>query len=682
MADRGPCAEGSGGTVRRRSSPSESSEVDDTQFVFELVVDETADSFCRRFIAEHLVQLRNYEQASRFGFVMDAWSRESGKATEIRSFIRLNKPFNHIELKYSYLKNARLATANGGYGIRGLTLAWDSAIWGLLREIEFVPFANPFSFPSCDGIAKILFDLEWRPEASDSCKALGRATVAIQYAISLLYGYDRSASMSRYLRRLVNELIDLHDRMRNMSLMSSLRIPGRDLEIVQRLLPERICQQLGIPFSFESCLLDSYYECVEMTMEVIYDQLCYCRECRMRRGERLERLRAQKIGTKYRRRNPDGIRLFEENYVRVAAYPNIGVLRLPKIRHLSDEHQTLVCGHLARDLMYDVHFGSSSPLARVNGIPLPFTAVDCMDIDLGYALYMANNVYFMLFLIRCVRDVVRSEQREYVDLVTGLVREASVMLRRDVDARIRAGADRPVFVASDPRQDGISDEERDLSIANALDRLTFSDERPDGYEDDDNEALERMFIEQRYERMGGFSRDAAKFMDLLDAFRVPKALRENRAREELLLHTFFIKRMYDERPLAGFYGDRLIPYYIFVGGYRRRDGAVIRMGAVTLSDTEIVKGHWRADDLVGMRLRYYDTFEYVDMLRNISVNKQTLMMELDRLYVPKRELDELVISDKDSSGSDEETEDADSGHSEPSDDGGESDGSEFVVERV
>nr|WEG69720.1 protein UL27 [Mastomys natalensis cytomegalovirus 3]WEG69860.1 protein UL27 [Mastomys natalensis cytomegalovirus 3]WEG70000.1 protein UL27 [Mastomys natalensis cytomegalovirus 3]WEG70140.1 protein UL27 [Mastomys natalensis cytomegalovirus 3]WEG70280.1 protein UL27 [Mastomys natalensis cytomegalovirus 3] len=619
------------------------SSVDESRLVFELIDDETPDTFCGRFVGEHLIKLRNYEQASRFGFVMEAWSKSDDESSEVKNFIRLSEPFNRVELRYSHLKNARFATANGGYGIRGLTLRWDSAIWGLLREIESVPYSNPFSFPSCEELSKILLDLEFRPETSESGRAICRATIAIQYALSLLYGYDRCGSMSRYLRQLVDELIDVHDRVRHLSMMSSLNISGRDLDIIQRVLPERICEQIGIPFSFESCLRDDYYKCLEFNVEIVFDRLCSCNECGSRRKDRMNRLIANGIGDVYkkRRKNEKRYEYFENNYVQVTRYPNLGVLRLPSVRHMDPIQQSVVCKYLCKDLMYGVHYGSCSLIARVQGVPLPYSAVEKMNLDLSYGLYLVNNVYFMCFLIRCVRDVVRTEQNEYAELIVGLVRDAAATLREDVESRVRGGAEYPVFVSSDPRETGVSDEERDLSLANALEGLTFKDDESsiEIVNDDYSETT------SHHRKIGGFCRDAAKMMDLVEAFRVPKALRENRAREELVLHTFRIRKMYSERPLPGFYGDRLVPYYVFVGGSRRRDGAAIRLDGVTLSDAEIVRGHWRSDELlIGIRSRY-DSFHSVEMIRNVCVRRETLMMELDRLYVPKGILDYLDDED-------------------------------------
>nr|WEG71537.1 protein UL27 [Mastomys natalensis cytomegalovirus 2] len=613
-------------------------EVSDAKIVFELIDDETCDPFCRKFVADNLIQLKNYESATKYGFVMDAWYKKNVNPSDVTGFIRFDRPFNHVELKYSYMKNARFATANGTYGIRGLTLAWDSAIWGLLREIESVPCSNPFSFPSCDGISRIIKVMEYRPEATESAKALCRVTVAIQYAMSILYGYDRCGSLPKFLRCLIDELYDLHERMRNMSLMPTLRIRARDLQLIQGILPERICQQLNVPMSPEACLSDAYYECVEMTMESIFDKLCGCKECCTRAMERFKTMECAKIGSRFKgtkNREP----FFEENSVRISSYPNLGVIKLPKVRHLDRIQQTLICKYLSNDLMFNLHFGTYSAISRVEGVPLPFTAVKNMDIDLAYALYLATNVHFMCFLVKTVRQVIRTEEAAYKELVLALIKDATMSLRDGVVSRVRAGAEMPVFVASDPRDSGITDEERDLALAGALERLTF-------------EGVENS---EQYGTIGGFCRDAAMYMDLVEAHRVPRALREHRAREDVLLHTFSIKRMYDERPLPKFYGEKLIPYHVFVGGYRRRDGALIRMKGVTLSDLEIARGH---HDLISARLRVYNTGNDVDMIKNVCVRKETLMMDMDRMYIPKVECSRAVSdyeTDESSTGDEMET---------------------------
>ncbi|AFX83349.1 B27a [Murid betaherpesvirus 8] len=601
------------------------------KIVFELIKDETADPFCRKFILDNLVQLKDIEQAARFGFAIEPGSEDYNRG--VRSFIRLKEPYNHVELKMSYLKNARFATANGAYGIRGLTPAWDSAIWGLLREVEAVPYSNPFTFPTCERLEGILNRLEYRPEATDACRTLCRATVAVQYAISILYGYDRSASVPRYLRRLIDEYIDLQDRIRRLGIVPVLKISGKDMNIVQNVLPERVCAQIGIPFTYEACLLDEYYDCIESNIEQMYDLLCMCKECGMRRMERFERVRYNTIGERYPKKKRDRERFFEENYVIIHSHPDLGVLKLPKIRHLNPLQQLMMCRYLSKDLLYDTQFGPSNAFSRAQGVPLPFSAVQETDMNIAYALYLASNSYFMCFLLRCVRDVLRHEEEAFRKLILRLVNEAVEIIRDDVNSRVWAGADSPVFVCVDPRESGISAEERDLAIARSLEELTFSNELVEG------------------SHFGGFCRDAARFLDLIDAFHFPKALREHRAREDLLLHTFKIEKMYDNRPLSAYYGDRLVPYHVLMGGHRRRDGAVVRTGGVNLTDNEIVRGHWRADDMMNARLRYFDSIDSIEMIRNVSIRQETLMFDLDRMYISRSELESLesdVESDNES----------------------------------
>lgn len=639
-------------------------DTNEVKMVFELINDEPPDPFCRKFISDHLVQLKNYECASRFGFEMDSWTKGNGRSADITGFVRFNKAFNHIELKYSYLKNARFATANGCYGIRGLTLSWDSAIWGLLREIESIPYSNPFTFPSCEGICEIIKNMQFRDETTAAAKSLCRATVAIQYALSILYGYDRCGSLPRYLRCLIDDLLELYERMRNMSLMPNLKIEGKDLSLIQQVLPERICQQLGISMTCEACLLDDYYDCVESNIEMMFDSLCNCNECALRRSDRFCRISAARIGEYRKKKSHRGL-YFEENDVRVQSYPELGVIRLPKVRHIDEVHQTRLCKRLARDLMFDLQFGPCSALSRIQGVPLPFIAVDGMDIDLAYALYLASNVYFLCFLIKCVRDVIRNEEIAYTELAVALVKDAASILREDVEQRVRAGAEFPKDIPCDPRISDISPEARDLALAQCLEELSFS-------------GLETT---EQYGTIGGFCRDAAKFMDLSEAYHVPKALREHRAREEVILHTFYIKKMYDERPLPHFYGEKLVPYHVFVGGYRRRDGALIRMKGITLSDMEIARGHWTVSDVVTSRMRVYENFDNIDMIKDVCIRKETFMMDLDKMYVPKIDVDRDRSEDElstDSETVNEDTDDASSVQSLETT----LDESEFVVETI
>lgn len=131
--------------------------------VYELVDDDVLDPFARWFLSEYLVRLGNCEHASRLGIVMDSWSKRNGKCPkEITRFLSVNEPFDHVELKLSYLRNARLATANGCYGVRGLTLKWDTAIWSLLREIDCGTYANPFLVPNSVRFSGILASLQLR----------------------------------------------------------------------------------------------------------------------------------------------------------------------------------------------------------------------------------------------------------------------------------------------------------------------------------------------------------------------------------------------------------------------------------------------------------------------------------------------------------------------------------------
>lgn len=636
----------------------------EVKMVFELINDEHPDPFCRKFISDHLVQLKNYECAARFGFVLDSWTKGSIKSADITGFVRFNKAFNRTELRFSYLKNARFATANGCYGIRGLTLPWDSAIWGLLREIESIPYSNPFTFPSCEGMCEIIKSMQFRPETTEAAKSLCRATIVIQYALSILYGYDRCGSLPRYLRCLIDDLLELHERMRNMSLMPNLNIRRRDLSLIQRVLPEKICGQLGIDMTCEACLLDEYYDCVENNIEMMFDQLCNCDECGLRRSERFTKITLARIG-EHRKKKRNRSIYFEENNVRIQSYPELGVIRLPKVRHISESHQERLCKRLSKDLMYEFQFGPCNALSRMQGVPLPFVVVDGMDVDLADALYLASNIYFLCFLIRCVRDIIRNEEIAYTELAVALVKDAATLLREDVDVRVRAGIEIPTNIPLDPRSPDISPEARDLSLANCLEKLSFSG----------------LDTTEQYGTIGGFCRDAATFMDLLDAYHVPKALREHRAREEVLLHTFCIKKLYNERPLPQFYGEKLIPYHVFVGGYRRRDGALIRLKGITLSDMEIARGHWTVSDIVTGRIRTYDSFNHIDMIKDVCIRKDTFMMDMDKMYVPKIDLQRLESkndSDSDSETMNDDTDDASSVNSP----GSFFDDNEFVVETV
>lgn len=78
-----------------------------------------------------------------------------------------------------------------------------------------------------------------------------------------------------------------------------------------------------------------------------------------------------------------------------------------------------------------------------------------------------------------------------------------------------------------------------------------------------------------------------------------------------------------------------------MGGHRRRDGAVVRSGGVNLTDIEIVRGHWRPDDMMNARLRYFDSIDSIEMIRNVSIRQETLMFDLDRMYISRSELESL-----------------------------------------
>lgn len=613
------------------------------RIVYELVEDDVIDVFVRRFLSDYLVRLGNCEYALRLGFVLDSWSKRNGKCPkDITRFLSVNEPFDHIELKVSYLKNARFATANGCYGIRGLNLKWDTAIWSLLREIECAPCANPFVFPNCARLSDIIADLEFRPEASVVSKALCRASVGVQYAVSILYGYDRAGSIPRYLRSLIQEFIDLNNRIRHISDMTTLNVTAEEVAIIQDALPERVAERLGIPFSpycHKIFLADGYYECVEAAVDGMFDRLCGCSECGMRRSEKVVAVRARTLGDdrglttrrgllKKKRRN----RFFEENVVGLSFLPEMGRLRLPKIRHLDLVQQEVLCRHIGRDLMFDCIFGACRGMSRIRGVPIPFCSAENLNLDLAYILYLACNCYFLAFIIKHVYEVLRYEERAYRDFIIALVRDAAQTLREDVHARVIAGAETPVCVYPDVRDPGLSAEDRDIAIARVLEGLTF-----DGYDVVVHEFRPGNSLETK---VGGFCRDAAIFLDVVEAYRVPKALRENRARGELLAHTLGIRRMYDGRVLSEFHGEKLVPYHLFFSGHWRRDARALRNNNVTLLDEELV--HVRRDDelFIG-HVGFYDHFEDMDVIREIPVKKRTFMMELQKMYVSKDDVLDL-----------------------------------------
>ncbi|AAF99127.1 pR27 [rat cytomegalovirus strain Maastricht] len=567
---------------------------------------------------------------------MDSWSKRNGKAPrEITRFLSVDEPFDHVELKISYLKNARFATANGHYGIIGLALRWDTAVWGLLREIECVPYSNPFVFPNCARLSGIIAAMQFRPEANEVVRALCRACVAAQYGVSILFSYDHCAAVPRYLRSLVQELVELNDRIRHLSIVSNLRVEAEDLGVIQGVLPERVAALLGVPAAHELFLSDEYYDCVEAAVDAMFDRFCECAECGMRRSERIVAVRARALGDargltarrgmlRKKRRN----RFFEENDVALPFCPELGRLRLPRIRHLDLVQQELLCRHIGRDLMFDSMFGVCRGMSRMRGVPIPFCSAEKLNLDLAYVLYLASNSYFLCFLIRTVRDVMRHEERAYGELCLGLARDAARALREDVEARVAAGAVPPRRTYFDFLDPGLSAEEKDLSIVGALERVTFRGCRVVERRDPDGTSVD--------ERVGCFRQDAAVVLGAAAAYHVPRALREHRAREELLAHTLGIRRLYDERVLAEFHGEKLVPYHLCVGGHWRRDGWAVQARNVTLLDEEIVGV--RGDDMFAGHVDFYERFEEVEVIREIPVKKRTFMMELQRMYVSKSEL--------------------------------------------
>uniref|UniRef100_A0AAU7E1X1 Protein UL27 n=1 Tax=Lemniscomys rat herpesvirus TaxID=3141920 RepID=A0AAU7E1X1_9VIRU len=529
------------------------------RLIYEMIDDETLDEFGRRFVDVYLSALRSRRDAIRLG-LMDAKLRhaDAGPITwdemnECKSRLMVtSRQACVIELRHSYLKNAKYATAAGKYHIKGLTLKWDTAIWSLLREVEQSPQANPLIYPSATKYTELLAGLEFRPEASEIARSICRVMVIGHYALDSIYSYTNRGSLSRYLRSSCDFVCDIYDKLERVSEILPER---RERRLIEAILPTSVCRCMGLSYERvgrSAFFRRDYVMYAEHAMEMLYDAFCECDECRERRFERLSDAVHVGVG-RTRKCAPSRIPRFEKRYVRVANYPELGALSLPKIRHLNEVQQEDVCRWLEKDLIFSNREG------RVHfGLPLPFGGSSCADVDHEYVLFLAANVTFLVFVVRTLYVIIRFQAAEY-----------GHRLRQEVSglANLLAGVARqaPRGLVVDPSD--VRTREGYLMAAEALRRLDFS--KPGG----------RSF----FENFSGFIDVSRNIPDY-------QSIREARTREELLLHHLYVRRMYDdnEQPLKEFCGeDKLVPYYVFVGDRTPRTSTAVRNMAVDLSDREL-----------------------------------------------------------------------------------------------
>nr|WRQ19870.1 MAG: protein m27 [Herpesviridae sp.] len=538
--------------------------------VYELIEDDMLDEFGRRFLKVHLTTIRSRKEAVRLG-LLDAKLRHADAgpitAEELnRSRSRLlvtGCDVFVIELRYSYLVNARYATAAGKYGIKGMSLDWDTAIWSLLRELEKSPNANPLTYPSAGQFAKILAAVEFRPEASDVARSISRALSLGHYALNTIYSYTNRGSVSRYLRYLCDHVSDLYERL---SGLQQMMIERRDKRLVEAALPESICRCMGLDYNRVGRVAffrRDYVLYCEHALEMLCDAFCQCDECQGRRFERVSH--ATHVGIPRKKRGGESsfrdkeasdkrtTPRFEKQYVRIRNYPELGALMLPRIRHLTEIQQADVCRMLEKDLFF---VGQTGQVYSV-GLPLPFCRVSCADVDHGYVLFLVSNITFLMFVIRTLYVIVRSQATEYCRRLNRELMILVSLIRKKVSKSVPG-------LVEDPDREQLCDRYR--AAANALKRLNFTN------------PLGRTFFE-----------NFSALIDIVNEIPDYQQVREARAREELLLHHLYIKRMYDDdhQPLKQFCGDQLVPYHVVVGDASPRTSTVVRSLAVDLSDREL-----------------------------------------------------------------------------------------------
>ncbi|AAK57065.1 T27 [Tupaiid betaherpesvirus 1] len=534
--------------------------------VYELIRDDPPTPFGEAFIGAHLqpveVALDSAPQSLaelRLRRKRSAARDDGPGCSSARDVVY--RPIVVIQFRSSYLQNAEFATAAGKYRIRGLLLPWDTAVWGLLRRSALPSRFNPLQRLRAADLCSYLNTVAFRPEASDVARHVARTVAVGQYAVQTVFDYRNPGGLSHYLRFLCESVHALYGRLERIG----DTLDDRARLLIADLLPRAVCRQLGYAYDpdDQTFIFDpQYLHASEQVLQILYDRLCDCEECQERRFTAAAAATSLRRGPKRRKRSSWAA--FERRDVVLEQYRELGVLRLPCLRHLKRDQQLELCQQLRHDLCFRRRQTlTARELLLPIGVPCGHGVSD------AYALYLASNLVFTLFLAQTLHAIVRIEARAYIDLLSGHADALVGALRRQASYLQHGG------LGDGDGNDAGPSGGRSPSDGRKLARLT------------------RRLRGLDFGFGGGSGSGTAFFTAFCDFLEIVEKLpdyarlSEFQVREELLVHHFYLAQVYADPSPETQAGERLVSYYVQNGDACCQDAARLRALVVDLSDREL-----------------------------------------------------------------------------------------------
>uniref|UniRef100_A0AAU7E1L9 Protein UL27 n=1 Tax=Cardioderma bat herpesvirus TaxID=3141914 RepID=A0AAU7E1L9_9VIRU len=455
-----------------------------------------------------------------------------------------------VDVTHSSLYNARYATAHGKYCIKGLLPRDDLALWGLMTTVSIDPDSNPLKFPTAKRFEKLVRVLQFRPEASSLARCFARAVAVGQYAVSHVFNYRNPESLTFHLKYLYECMKHMYSRLFNATQMLSSE---SDKQLVLQMLPDAVCERARLPPNETGVYFsERFVRTMEAALETIYNSFCECRECLERRSDAVASSLAVPVRAKRKRPLNSRMPRFEENYVTVRGHEKLGVLRLPKLRHIDPRDQQRICRKIHEDLFYDgwkTGWFDSSTVVPVSDRCRAST-------ERGYVMHIASNVCMLHSLMMALRAVILSEARDY-----------AALMERCKDELV----------------------ERCTEAMSMFHGTEFSD------------ATRRRLAElQRCRRQlkkitCGDGQDVRFFSALCDILEAGERLSDYRdlpeteARKDVLRHFYRIERVYENPPGYRTVGENFLCHYIREGDVGPMNAAAIRNLGIDLCNGRVIE---------------------------------------------------------------------------------------------
>ncbi|AFK83839.1 B27 [miniopterid betaherpesvirus 1] len=524
---------------------------DNENVIYRFVGDVRVDWFSYKFMTTHLVSVRTFEEAVAHGLITgfrrvhpgaDLSAEPGGGEDGGAVYAMRRQPI--VKLRQTYFDNARLATCHGKYNVRGMSLEWDTAVWGLLKRACSSDAENPFALPGAAKFRSLVCGASFRP---DTCPIVQRLAVAVasgQYAVNTLLNYRNKSSVAYYIKYLSKKIMFCYRELKERSAgltdkLSRLAAGG--------MMPLPVCRKSGLGQNYRSkaYLLDPEFVAESFrSLQFVYRYLCGCGGC----------CYTNSLAWMY-----PNVPL-EANHVLFNRCAEMGPIWLPPIRHLTAEQRIEMCRMFSEDLCLSVWRSGEVEDTDV----FPCTAPESLDPVKWSVIHLSESICSILSVLKALSSVLSTELNAYA---TYLQEDVNVI----GDMLWDKGYGLSQAVARDPSQAG---------------RFNRYDGLPD------------MFRGLR------FGSDAVSFFDavccLLECANVvPEydALPEYSAREELLLHNFFIRRIYTEMPDETRLAEPYLVHCLRHGDFLPQDAVSLRSLRLELSNAELCnsrmhKGFW------------------------------------------------------------------------------------------